>query len=62
MFHLQYLDFHLFHECKNFKICYVIIGMIASNISSSYTVDCFFRGLGAIKIKIGQVLVQLMVK
>ena len=57
MFHLQYLDFRLFHECKNSKICYVIMDMIASN---SYTFECFFRALGGIKIKIGQVLLQLM--
>ena len=62
MFHLQYLDFRLFHECKNLKICYVIIDMIASNSSSSYTFDYFFRALGGIKTKIGQVLVQLMPK
>ena len=30
MFYSQYLDFRIFHECKNFKICYVIIDMIAS--------------------------------
>ena len=34
--------------------------MIASNSSNSYTFDYFFRALGGIKIKIGQVLVQLM--
>ena len=60
MFHLQYLDFRLFHECESFKICYVMIDMIASNSSSSYIFDYFFRALGGIKIKIGQVLVQLM--
>ena len=30
MFYSQYLDFRIFHECKNFKICYFIIDMIAS--------------------------------
>ena len=50
-----------FHECKNFKIYYIIIDMIASKNSYIYTFDCFFRVLGGIKIKIRQVLVQLMV-
>ena len=36
--------------------------MIASNSSSSYIFDYFFRALGGIKTKIGQVLVQLMAK
>ena len=41
MFHLQHLDFRAFHECKNFKISYVIIDMIVSKGSYNYIFNCY---------------------
>ena len=49
-----YLDFHIFHESRNFKICQVIINI------NPYTFDYFFRVPVSIKINIGHILVKFM--
>ena len=52
----RYLHFCAFGEHINFKICDVIVNVIAHY---SYTFGSFFRILGTIKMKFGQI-VQLM--
>ena len=50
----RYLVF-CFDKSTNFKICDVIIGILANR---SYAFDCFFKILGSIKIKFGQIIVK----
>ena len=56
-FIFKIFGFLCFDESTNFKISDVTIGIFANR---SYTFDWFFRILGSIKIKFGQIIVQLM--
>ena len=59
MFHSQNVEFHAFCKSKNFNFCGIIMGF-AVLFDKIYTFDYFFRILGSIKIKLGQILLQLM--
>ena len=50
-------ELFVFDESIKFRISFVIIDVTAD---SKLTFDCFFRTLGDIKMKFGQISVQLM--
>ena len=50
-------EFFVFDESIKFKISFIIIDVTAD---SKLTFDCFCRTLGGIKMKFGQISVQLM--
>ena len=59
MFHSQNVEFHAFCKSTNFNFCGIIMSF-AVLFDKIYTFDYFFRILGSIKIKLGQILLQLM--